>query len=137
LGLEKSGTPVTICLFPSTFRTLGPEVDFQDVVLTLERICRSTGYPQSIRVEQGSEFVSRDLDLSAYQKGVVLHFSRPGKPTDNGFVESFNGKLRAECLNTHWFMSLDDARAKWRLGVETITRSGHTARLATSPQSRS
>lgn len=66
---------------------------------------------------QGSEFISRDLDLWAYQKGVVLDFSRPGKPTDNGFIESFNGKLRAECLNTHWFMSLDDARAKleaWR-----------------------
>ena len=47
----------------------------------------------------------------------MLDFSRPGKPTDNGFIESFNGKLRAECLNTHWFMSLDDARAKmedWR-----------------------
>ena len=51
------------------------------------------------------------------QKGVVLDFSRQGKPTDNSFIESFNGKFRAECLNTHWFMSLDDARAKmedWR-----------------------
>ena len=67
--------------------------------------------------DNGSEFISRDLDLWAYQKDVVLDFSRPGKPTDNGFIESFNGKLRAECLNTHWFMSLDDARAKmedWR-----------------------
>ena len=106
-----------------TFTRFSPAVDprfsyrGEDVVLTLERICRSTGYPQSIRVDQGSEFVSRDLDLWAYQKGVVLDFSRPGKPTDNGFIESFNGKLRAECLNTHWFMSLDDARAKmeaWR-----------------------
>ena len=49
------------------------------------------GYPQSIRVDKGSEFVRRDLDLWAYQKGVVLDFSRPGKPTDNGFIESFNG----------------------------------------------
>lgn len=72
---------------------------------------------KSIRVDQGSEFISRDLDLWAYQRGVILDFSRPGKPTDNRFIESFNGKLRAECLNTHWFMSLDDARAKleaWR-----------------------
>jgi putative transposase len=61
--------------------------------------------------------VSRDLDLWAYQRGVTLDFSRPGKPTDNAFIESFNGKFRAECLNAHWFMSLDDARRKceaWR-----------------------
>ena len=53
----------------------------------------------------------------AYQKDVILDFSRPGKPTDNAFIESFNGKFRVECLNTHWFMSLDDARSKmedWR-----------------------
>ncbi|MGN7711438.1 integrase core domain-containing protein, partial [Hyphomicrobiales bacterium] len=65
----------------------------------------------------GSEFISRDLDLWAYHKGVVLDFSRPGKPTDNSYIESFNGKFRAECLNAHWFMTLDDARAKmedWR-----------------------
>ena len=78
----------------------------------MERVCRQVGYPQSIRVDQGSEFISRDLDLWAYQKGVVLDFSRPGKPTDNAFIESFNGKFRAECLNAHWFLSLDDARAK-------------------------
>ena len=80
-------------------------------------MCREHGYPQSIRVDQGSEFVSRDLDLWAYQKDVVLDFSRPGKPTDNSFIESFNGKFRAECLNAHWFMTLDDARRKmehWR-----------------------
>jgi putative transposase len=72
---------------------------------------------KNIRVDQGSEFVSRDLDLWAYQKDVVLDFSRSGKPTDNSFIESFNGKFRAEYLNAHWFMSLDDARTKmeeWR-----------------------
>lgn len=56
------------------------------------------------------EFVSHDLDLWAFQHGVTLDFSRPGKPTDNAFTESFNGKARAECLNTAWFLSLDDAR---------------------------
>ena len=89
----------------------------EDVVQTLERVCSQTGYPKSIRVDQGSEFISRDLDLWAYQKEVILDFSRPGKPTDNAFIESFNGKFRAECLNTHWFMSLDDAHQKmeeWR-----------------------
>jgi putative transposase len=81
------------------------------------KACASTGYPKTIRVDQGSEFVSRDLDLWAYAKGVTLDFSRPGKPTDNAFIEAFNGRLRAECLNAHWFLTLADAREKledWR-----------------------
>ncbi len=88
-----------------------------DVVQTLDRICQETGYPKAIRVDQGSEFISRDLDLWAYQHDVTLDFSRPGKPTDNAFIESFNGTFRSECLNAHWFMSLADARQKmedWR-----------------------
>jgi putative transposase len=89
------------------------------VVEALERVGRAIGFPAAIRVDQVTEFVSRDLDLWAYQRGVTLDFSRPGKPTDNAFIESFNGKFRAECLNAHWFMSLDDARRKceaWRRG---------------------
>lgn len=91
-----------------------PRFNFRgaDVVEVLERVCRTIGFPAAIRVDQGSEFVSRDLDLWAYQGNVALDFSRPGKPTDNAFVESFHRKLRAECLNTHWFISLDDARRK-------------------------
>ena len=61
--------------------------------------------------------MSRDLDLWAYLHGVTLDFSRPGKPTDNAFIEAFNGRLRAECLNAHWFLSLADADEKleaWR-----------------------
>lgn len=96
-----------------------PRFNFRgaDVVQVLERVGEEMGLPAAIRVDQGSEFVSRDLDLWAYQRGVTLDFSRPGKPTDNAFIESFNGKFRAECLNAHWFMSLDDARRKceaWR-----------------------
>lgn len=118
-----TGRKLRILTIIDTFTRVAPTVDVrfsykgEDVVQTLERVCRGTGYPQSIRVDQGPEFVSRDLDLWAYQKDVILDFSRPGKPTDNSFIESFNGKLRAECLNTHWFMSLDDARSKleaWR-----------------------
>jgi len=89
----------------------------EDVVQTLERICKSGGYPKTIRVDNGSEFISRDLDLWAYVNNVTLDFSRPGKPTDNGFIEAFNSKLRAECLNANWFMTLADAREKledWR-----------------------
>ncbi len=65
----------------------------------------------------GTEFISRDLDLWAYANDVTLDFSRPGKPTDNGFIEAFNSKLRTECLNAHWFMDLADARKKWKLGA--------------------
>ncbi len=89
----------------------------EDVVRTLDQTCRRTGYPKRIRVDQGSEFISRDLDLWAYQHDVTLDFSRPGKPRDNAFIESFNGKFRAECLNAHWFLGLEDAREKleaWR-----------------------
>jgi putative transposase len=123
----------------NTYSRFSPAVDLrfryrgEDVVQSLERICQDVGYPQSIRVDQGSEFISRDLDLWAYQKNVVLDFSRPGKPTDNAFIESFNGKLRAECLNTHWFMSLDDARAKleaWRRDYNEVrphSAIGHKA----------
>ena len=58
----------------------------EDVVQTLEKVCGRIGYPKTIRVDNGTEFVSRDLDLWAYAKGVTLGFSRPGKPTDNGFI---------------------------------------------------
>ena len=88
-----------------------------DVVEILERVCNEVGFPATIRVDQGTEFVSRDLDLWAYQRGVTLDFSRPGKPTDNAFIEAFNGRFRAECLNAHWFLSLADAQKKvedWR-----------------------
>ena len=98
---------------------LEPRFTFRgaDVVEVLERVGRQVRVPASIRVDQGTEFVSRDLDLWAYQRGVTLDFSRPGKPTDNAFIEAFNGRFRAECLNTHWFLSLADAEKKledWR-----------------------
>ena len=69
------------------------------------------GVPMVIFTDDGSEFMGRLLDLWAYHHKVQLDFSRPGKPTDNGFVESFNGSLRDECLNVHWFESLDEANA--------------------------
>ena len=115
-----------------TFSRFSPVIDprfsyrAEDVVTALEGACASTGYPKTIRVDQGSEFVSRDLDLWAYAKGVTLDFSRPGKPTDNAFIEAFNGRLRAECLNAHWFLTLADARKKledWR----KVLQRGSTA----------
>lgn len=113
----RSLTVVDLCSrFPPV---VDPRLSYrgEDMVTTLERVCTEVGYPRSIRVDQGSEFVSRDVDLWAYRHDVTLDFSRPGKPTDNAFIEAFNGRQRAECLNTHWFLSLDDAREKlerWR-----------------------
>jgi putative transposase len=89
----------------------------EQVVEVMARISSIRGAPRTIRVDNGPEFISKALDRWAYENGVTLDFSRPGKPTDNAFVESFNGRLRDECLNTHWFLSLEDARAKieaWR-----------------------
>jgi len=117
------GRKIRILTVVDTFSRYAPVIDprfsyrAEDVVQTLERVCSQLGYPSTIRVDQGTEFVSRDLDLWAYANGVTLDFSRPGKPTDNAFIEAFNGRLRAECLNAHWFMSLEDAREKledWR-----------------------
>jgi putative transposase len=98
------GTKIRVLTIVDTFSRFSPAVEPRfrlrgsDVVETLERVGREYGYPKVIRVDQGTEFVSRDLDLWAYSRGVTLDFSRPGKPTDNAFIESFNGKLRAECL---------------------------------------
>lgn len=110
-----TGRKIRVLTVVDTFSRYVPALDArfsyraENVVQTLERVCRQIGYPKTIRVDQGSEFISRDLDLWAYAHNVVLDFSRPGKPTDNAFIEAFNGRLRAECLNAHWFLSLADA----------------------------
>ena len=68
--------------------------------------------PESITVDNGSEFSGRALEAWAIANDVQLRFIRPGRPVENGFIESFNGRLRDECLNVEWFSSLDDAREK-------------------------
>jgi putative transposase len=84
-----------------------------DVVTVMERIKARRGVvPQRIQVDNGSEFISKVLDQWAYENEVTLDFSRPGKPTDNPFIESFNGSFRDECLNVNWFLSLEDAQQK-------------------------
>jgi putative transposase len=118
-----TGRKIRVLTVVDTFSRYSPAIDprfsyrGEDVVQVLEKVCAEIGHPATIRVDQGTEFVSRDLDLWAYTRGVVLDFSRPGKPTDNAFIEAFNGRFRVECLNQHWFMSLEDARQKmeaWR-----------------------
>ena len=98
------------------------EVDFsltgKRVVEVLERLKWTRGLPQAIKVDNGSEFISKAVDFWAYRNKVKLDFSRPGKPTDNAFIESFNGRVRQECLSQHWFESLAEAKSiieKWRI----------------------
>lgn len=82
------------------------------VVSVLADLALRGRMPRTIAVDNGSEFISKVLDQWAYLNGVELDFSRPGKPTDNAMIESFNARVRAECLNENWFLSLDDARGK-------------------------
>ena len=94
----------------------------KQVAECLERVAMEYGLPESITVDNGSEFYSKDMDSWAYRRGVQLQFIRPGKPVENGFIESFNGRLRDECLNVNVFFSLADAREKlerWRQDYNT------------------
>ena len=82
------------------------------VAEALEPVVMHRGAPRSITVDNGSEFASRVMDAWAYRHGIQLDFIRPGKPVENGFIESFNGRLRDECLNVEMFFTLDDVREK-------------------------
>jgi putative transposase len=93
------------------------------VVEVLERLAVTHGLPKAIAVDNGPEFISRALDAWAYRHGVRLEFSRPGKPTDNPYIESLGGHCRAECLGQHWFQSVEEARGiieAWRVASNTV-----------------
>jgi putative transposase len=117
------GTRLRILTVIDASTRISPAIDVRttyrgiDVVETLERITAVYGRPRRIRVDQGTEFTSKDVDLWAWKNGVVMDFSRPGKPTDNAYAEAFNSRVRAELLNANWFLSVSDARVKceaWR-----------------------
>ena len=97
-----------------TRESLATEVDTSlpsmRVTRVLDRLADERGLPEVITVDNGPEFAGKTLDTWAYAQGVRLHFIDPGKPVQNAFIESFNGRLRDECLNEHWFMSLPAAR---------------------------
>lgn len=112
------GTKIRILTIVDTFSreclatTVGLKLRSEHVVSTLTNIVRTRGNPTKIFCDNGSEFSGRLTDLWAYENKITLVFSRPGKPTDNAFIESFNSSFRDECLNCHWFDSLDDAKVK-------------------------
>ena len=105
------------------------------VAAVLERLKQTRGVPARLKVDNGPEFTSRALDAWAHFNGVKLEFSRPGKPTDNPYIESFNGRLRAECLSQQWFETLAQAREEiesWR--VDYNERRPHTSLGWVPPQ---
>lgn len=92
------------------------------VVQVLDRLAVRRALPQTIVVDNGAEFTGRVLDAWAHARGVALQCIRPGKPVENAYIESFNGRLRDECLELHWFLSLPDARhtiEQWRIGYNS------------------
>jgi len=101
---------------------VGQSLTGQRVVSVLNRLKASRGLPRVISVDNGPEFISKALDAWAHEHRVALEFSRPGTPTDNPYIEAFNGRVRDECLDQHWFTSLDDARTTieaWRQDYNT------------------
>ena len=107
---------------------VGVSLTGRHLVAVLERLALTHPLPRSIQVDNGPEFSSRALDAWAHQRGVKLVFSRPGTPTDNPFIEAFNSRVRQECLNQHWFFSVEEARTTledWRQDYNTVRP--HTA----------
>ena len=105
------------------------------VARVLDRLAAAVGLPQAIVVDNGPEFAGRTLDAWAYAQGVTLRFIRPGKPIENAYVESFNGKFRDECLNEHWFLSLADAKTvieDWRIDYNQVRP--HSALQQATPE---
>lgn len=103
-------TTVDCCSRKSPGVLVDTSIGGDRVVRFLDELCLDGGFPEMIEIDNGPEFISNALDRWAYQRGVRLHFIRPGKPTDNAFIESFNGKLRDECLNANWFDTLEQTR---------------------------
>ena len=96
----------------------------------LDRLATTIGLPHLIVLDNGPEFAGRTLDAWAFARGVTLRFIRPGKPIENAYVESFNGKFRDECLNEHWFPNLVDAKTlieAWRVDYNTVRPHGSLA----------
>ncbi len=93
------------------------------VIRVLETLRLERGLPERIVIDNGTEFTSKAPDQWAYENKLTLHFITPGRPMENGYIESFHGKFREECLNEHWFLTLDDAREtieSWRIDYNQV-----------------
>ena len=106
----RSLTIVDIFTRESLAIEVGQSLKGEDVVRVLNRLQQQRGVPKVLFCDNGPEFTGQLMDLWAYRNGVKIDFSRPGKPTDNAFCESFNETFRSECLDTNWFSNLEDAR---------------------------
>jgi len=112
---------------------VGQNMPAQIVTEVLDRAIRRYGKPETIRLDHGTEFTSNHFDCWAYQRGIGLDFIPPGCPVENGIIESFNGRLRDECLNLHWFESLAEARQlieEWRQEYNEIRPHSSLGNLA-------
>ena len=121
-------TVVDCCVREGLAIHVGQSLKREDVASVLSQTVAERGKPQIIKSDNGSEFISKVMDKWADEGGVELDFSRQGLPTDNAMVESFNGRLRQQCLNAHWFMSCKMRRIRLVRGACTITRRGRIAR---------
>ncbi|MEA2642113.1 MAG: hypothetical protein QOF51_3507 [Chloroflexota bacterium] len=124
-----SGRRIRLLTVLDTFTREGLAVEIdtslsgQRVARVLDRLVGARRVPGAIMLDNGPELTSKALDQWAYEHGVELRFIDPGKPIQNAFIESFNGRLRDECLNEHWFTSLADARRiveAWRLDYNRV-----------------
>lgn len=118
-----SGPRIRVLTIVDHFSRVSPAIEVDTslpgrrVIEVLERAAEQYGLPRTICVDNGPEFSGRALDQWAHRQGVKLQFSRPGKPTDNAMIETFNAKVRGECLDQHWFTSLEEAKEQleaWR-----------------------
>ncbi|MBZ0254227.1 MAG: integrase core domain-containing protein, partial [Candidatus Methylomirabilis sp.] len=114
---------------------VGPSIPGARVVQILEHLRESRGPPEELTVDNGPEFTCRAMDAWAYERGVKLRFIDPGRPVQNAYIESFNGKFRDECLNQHWFLGVQDARVKIELWREDYNRARpHTSLGGATPE---
>ena len=137
LGIVDDGTHEAVAVHPE--HAIGGE----HLVRVLERICASRGYPRIIRTGNAKEFTGKAMLTWGYEHGVKLRLIEPGKPNQNAYIESFNGRFRDECLNEHWFLNLRHARILingWRReyneerpkqGLGGLTPSQYAEKLAT------
>ena len=136
LGIVDDGTHEAVAVHPEH------AIGGNHLVRILDRICAMRGYPKVIRSDNAKEFTGKAMLAWAYERGVALRLIEPGKPNQNAYIESFNGRLRDECLNEHWFLNLSHARSilvGWqreyneerpKKGLGGLTPSQYAAKLA-------